>query len=322
MADINYEFIKNIYNNAPKKQKEEPAPPKQPKKIRWGVALLLALLVVFSTFLGFSVALVSRFMLFETVLAVLPGEKLIPTTNILIMGLDKGNTIHRSDSIMVVHLNPQKNEANVLAIPRDTIVSIPGRGLDKINHSFAYGGAELTRSTIENFLKIKIPYYISLNIGGLEKMIDEIGGVPLNVEKRMFYVDYAQNLYVDLKPGRQTLSGREALSYLRYRHDQDGDFGRILRQQKFMQSLSHQLMQGNNFARSPQLILKFLSYLDTNLNTKEVLGFTLSIKKIYEFGQINMDSLSGNPMMLDGIFYLKPSETEIQEAVNKYFRKD
>jgi len=282
---------------------------------------LVAFAIILAVFFGFAIAILSRFMLFETVLALLPGEKLIPKTNILILGLDKGVEIHRSDSILVVHLDPQGNKANILSVPRDTLVAVPGRGLDKINHSFAYGGAELTRQTVENFLKIKIPYYVTIDISGLEKMIDEIGGVRIDVEKRMFYVDYAQNLYVDLKPGMQTLNGRDSLSYLRYRHDREGDFGRITRQQKFVGALTKKMMQGGTFFSYPKLMLKFLSYLQTNLNTKEVLGFVLSMKKIYELGQIDMDSLRGNPISMDGVFYLQPVDSEVQEAVSKYFRQ-
>jgi len=315
MTNINKDLLNQIYNSKPSQ------PPKPPRKIRWGMITFIVFMIFFSTLFGFSIAVISRFMLFETILTLFPGEKLIPSCNILVLGIDKGREIHRSDSIIVVNLDPQQNQANILAIPRDTLVSIPGRGLDKVNHAYAYGEAELTRRTVENFLNIKVPYYITLNIGALEKIIDEIGGVKIDVKKRMYYVDYAQNLYVDLKPGTQKLSGRDSLSYLRFRHDNAGDIGRIQRQQKFMKALTQQIMHKNGLFRSPQIVLKFLSFMQTNLNAKEILGFTLSMKKIYDFGQINMDSLSGDPMLLGNIFYLKSSDAEVQKIVNKYFRK-
>lgn len=318
MNNINYEFLKNIYET---EKQPPPQPKKKKKKIRWGLIVFSIFMIIFSTFLGFGLAIMSRALLFESVLALLPGEKLLPKTNILVLGLDKGRNIHRSDSIMIVHLDPNINEASILSIPRDTIAAIPGRGLDKINHSFAYGGPELTRKTVQNLLKIKIPYYITINIGGLEKIIDEVGGVNLNVEKRMYYVDYAQNLFVNLKPGKQNLSGRDSLSYIRFRHDRDGDIGRIYRQQKFTKALTQKMFKGDNLMRSPQLVLKLLSYLETNLSARETLGFTLAIKKIYEFGQIRMDSLGGDPIMLDGVFYIKPKEKEIQQMVKTYFEK-
>ncbi|MFC1495836.1 LCP family protein [Candidatus Margulisiibacteriota bacterium] len=317
MSEINYEFLESVFEKEKKDKKKKKSG--FGNKFRWGIIFVLIGFLSFSVFLGFAFAIFSRFMLFETILALAPGEKLIPQTNILIMGLDKGRRIHRSDTLMVVNFDPRNNEANIINIPRDTLVSIPGRGLDKVNHSYAYGGAELTRRTVEKFFKINIPHYISVDIAGLEKMIDELGGIKINVEKRMYYVDYAQNLFVNLYPGEQVLSGRDCLSYIRYRQDGEGDFGRIFRQQKFVKAMIHQILGGHNLFKSPQLLLKLSSYLDTNLDTKEIFGFILSIRKIWEYGQIKMDSLTGTPIVLDGVFYLEPDPLEVHDVVQNFF---
>jgi len=277
----------------------------------------LFLFIVFAAFLGFTLAIFSKFILFETLLTLLPGEKLLSETNILVMGLDSGEQIHRSDTIMVVHVNPSKNQINVVSIPRDTIVSIPGHGLDKVNHAFAFGGPELSRTTVEQFLGIKLPYYVSIDMKGLGHLIDEIGGITIDVEKRMFYADYSQNLLVDLQPGLQKLSGSSALSYLRYRSD-GGDLTRILRHQKFISALATQILKKENILRSPQLLLKLVSFMDTNLSTRDIIGLAVNMRKIYEFGEIKMSQIQGYDSMIDGVYYMQPDAQQVQKIVAQY----
>jgi LCP family protein required for cell wall assembly len=277
------------------------------------------LLVSFSALLGFTLAIFSRFMLFETLLTLMPGEKLLKETNILVMGLDATDGIHRSDTMIVVHIDPANNTATAVSIPRDTIVEIPGRNLDKVNHAFAYGGPELARRTAENFLGIQIPYYISIDMKGLENLIDEVGGVNIDVEKRMYYIDHAQNLFVDLYPGMQKLTGHQALTYLRYRHD-GGDLNRILRQQKFIRALASQLTNKDNLMHSPQLLLKLFSYMDTNLNTRDVIGLALSLRRVYDFGSIRIETIPGTDLMLNGVYYMKPDMENVGRLVNQYLK--
>jgi polyisoprenyl-teichoic acid--peptidoglycan teichoic acid transferase len=314
------EFLRRVYGSRQTwKLPAESAPP-EPKKR--GPTLFisgLVMIIFFSALTGFILALFSRFLIFESILTLMPGEKLLAETNILVLGLDQGEQVHRSDTIMVVHIDPAKNQVNVVSIPRDTIVSIPGRGLDKINHAYAFGGAELSRASVENFLGIKLPYYLSIDTGSLAGLIDEIGGITLDVEKRMYYIDNSQGLFVDLKPGVQKLNGHDAMSYLRYRHD-GGDVTRILRQQKFIQALASQIMAKENLMRSPQLVLKMFSYLETNLNTREILGMAINLRKIVEFGQIRTASLPGSDMMIDGVYYMKPDLDEVKKAVDGFLK--
>lgn len=300
------------------------APPRikypEKKNHSGGLGLFITSLILFAfvaAMLGFAASIFSRFILFETLLTLMPGEKLLSETNILVMGLDEGKRIHRSDTMMVVHLDPVNNRAHVISIPRDTIVSIPGRGLDKITHAYAFGGADLSRRTTEGFLNLKIPYYISIDLPGLEKLIDELGGVRIEVERRMYYVDNSQNLFVDLQPGMQRMSGHKALGYLRYRHD-GGDLNRILRQQKFIKALATQMAAKENVLRSPQIVVKLFSFMDTNLNTREILGLALSMRKIYDIGQIKMSQVPGFDMMIDGVYYMKPDNAAVGQIVEEF----
>jgi LCP family protein required for cell wall assembly len=302
-----------------------PAPAPQPRgkrHSRWPITLVtvsLVLLISLSAFLGFTLAIFSRFMLFETLLTLMPGEKLLRETNILVMGLDSAEGVHRSDTMIVVHIDPAKNTATAISIPRDTIVEIPGRNLDKVNHAFAFGGPELSRQTVENFLGIQIPYYISIDMKGLETLIDEVGGVNLDVEKRMYYIDRAQNLFVDLYPGMQKLTGHQALTYLRYRHD-GGDINRILRQQKFIRALASQITNKDNLMHSPQLLLKMFSFMDTNLNTRDIIGLALAMRRVYDFGSIKIETVPGTDLMLNGVYYMKPDMETVQRLVSQYLK--
>ncbi|KAF0134812.1 MAG: cell envelope-related transcriptional attenuator [Candidatus Saganbacteria bacterium] len=314
----NKEYLKKIYSKI-----EEPAPvilDVKPKK-RPPLLIICGLisLIIVSALMGFVVAIFSRFLLFETLLTIMPGEKLLKETNILVMGLDQGEEIHRSDTIMVVHINPKKSTANVISIPRDTYVAIPGFGMDKINHAYAFGGPELSKATVENLFGIKIPFYVSVDTGNLAELIDEIGGITIDVEKKMFYIDHSQNLFVDLNPGRQRLSGVKALSYLRYRQD-GGDLHRIMRQQKFIKALSSQITSRENIIKSPQIVLKLFSYLDTNLNSREILGLAINMRKIFDYGQINMYSISGSDMQINGVYYMQPDMEQIKKQVNDYLK--
>lgn len=306
----------------PKPKPAPTPPPKVKRPARWPLALAtvgLVLLISFSALLGFTLAIFSRFMLFETLLTLMPGDKLLRETNILVMGLDASDGVHRSDTMIVVHIDPANNTATAVSIPRDTIVDIPGRNLDKVNHAFAYGGPDLARRTAENFLGIQIPYYISIDMKGLENLIDEVGGVNIDVEKRMYYIDHAQNLFVDLYPGMQKLTGHQALTYLRYRHD-GGDLNRILRQQKFIRALASQLTNKDNLMHSPQLLLKLFSYMDTNFNTRDVIGLALSMRRVYDFGSIRIETIPGTDLMLNGVYYMKPDMENVGRLVNQYLK--
>ncbi|MBI5399496.1 LCP family protein [Candidatus Saganbacteria bacterium] len=271
--------------------------------------------VILSVFFGFFLAIASRLALFEVFINLTPTAPLMANANVLVVGVDNAFG-HRSDTIMVLHTDPSSKAVSLVSIPRDTLAVIPGRGLDKINHAYAYGGVELTRKTVSQFFGIDIPYYVAVNLSGIVDIIDELGGITLDVERRMYYVDYAGDLYIDLKPGVQHLSGKQAMGYLRYRHD-DGDIKRIARQQKFLQALGNELLRRDNLLRSPQLFLTLLSYIDTNLNSRQTLGLALTLRQAQEFGRVQMATVPGHDMMVDGVYYLKSDEKQVKEIVKQ-----
>ena len=273
-----------------------------------------------SVFIGVASAVISRFALLEAFLTMMSTSPFIGETNLLVVGLDNVEGSHRTDTIMLIHISPNNKKLYVVAIPRDTIMNIPGIGLTKVNHAFAYGGVTLTRKTLEDFFGVKIPFTVAINIDGLAKVIDTLGGLTIDVEKRMYYVDYAGGLFVDLYPGVQHLNGRQALGYVRFRHDATGDIGRILRQQKFMQALAAKIINKKDVLSAPKVIMSLLSNVNTNMSVRQILGLSLAMRQSFDIGNIEMTSLAGDPVMIDKVFYFKASPAEA-ERISRYYLK-
>lgn len=158
--------------------------------------------------------------------------------NILLLGVDSNKSdVGRSDTIMVARLNPDTGAIDIVSLPRDTYAEIGDKGYeDKVNHSLNFG-VGTTIETVENFFDIELDYYVTIDFEAFTKAIDALGGIEINVDKRMKYTDVAGDLYIDLQPGLQTLNGEQALGYARFRHDSSGDIGRIDRQQEVIRAV-------------------------------------------------------------------------------------
>jgi polyisoprenyl-teichoic acid--peptidoglycan teichoic acid transferase len=278
--------------------------------------IAMVLLVGLAAFVGFAVSVAARLALFDVFVSLTPSMPIVPETNVLVLGLDNTSG-HLSDTIMVLHVNPEKKTASVVSIPRDTIVTIPGRGLNKINAANAFGGIELARQTAEDFLRVPIPYYITVDLAEVEKIVDNLGGITVNVEKRMYYIDYAGSLDIDLQPGVQKLNGHQAMGYLRFRHT-DNDFARIGRQQNFLRELAAEMVSKENLIKSPALFLSMVNCINTNFNSREILGLALALRGANELGQISMTMISGSDLMIDGIYYYKPDMDNVQKIATQF----
>src|SRR5690625_4339410 len=149
--------------------------------------------------------------------------------NILLMGIDtKESDKGRSDALMVLSLDPQNDSMQLISIPRDTRTTIAGRGAeDKINHAYAFGGADMTVATVEDFLDVEMDYYVRMNMTGLQELIDELGGITVDNE-----IAWNDGKY-DFQKGVTELDGDKAMHFVRMRkQDPGGDFGRTKRQSK------------------------------------------------------------------------------------------
>lgn len=211
--------------------------------------------------------------------------------NILVMGIDEvldapefSDRVFsgRTDTLLLVRIDPQAGTVNVLSIPRDTRVQIPGYGMAKINQANVDGGPELVAQTIGyNLGNIPIDRYVRVSTGAFKELVDLVGGIEVMVPKRMQYEDRTQDLHIDLQPGWQTLNGDQAEQFARFRKDANGDIGRVQRQQMLLKALRERLTNPTVIPRLPQAVRVLQRYVDTNLSLEEMLAlanFGLEIK--------------------------------------------
>lgn len=202
--------------------------------------------------------------------------------NILVMGIDEVPDVPsssseafagRSDTLLLLQADPQAHQLNVLSIPRDTQVELPGMGLTKVNHANALGGPGLSARVISNSLNdVEIDRYVRINTRAFRELVDLLGGVEVFVPKPMSYVDQTQGLEIDLEQGWQTLNGEQAEQFARFRNDAYGDIGRVQRQQQLIRALRDRVASPAVLPRLPQAIEIVQKYVDTNLSLEEMLA--------------------------------------------------
>ena len=267
---------------------------------------------IFFFFFFLIVGFLSDFSLFDSLerLDLLSGKK-----NIVVMGCDvrKGDA-GRSDTLFVVMLDKSKKNAALLSVPRDTRVKIKGHGWDKINAAFAYGGQKLTRETVQDFLGIKINNYVVVDFQGFKGLVDAVGGVDINVEKRMYYYDPYDGFEIDLRPGMQHMDGKTAMQYVRYR-DEEGDIGRIRRQQKFLMALYRHIASKNIIAKIPGVSKQIMSMVKTDLSLKEMVELGNVMREMVEKDGLKMSMVPGEPEYIDGISYWIPDIPKMRQKM-------
>lgn len=190
--------------------------------------------------------------------------------NVLVLGEDRkvDNSQPRTDSIMIVQYDYLKKDLKIVSVMRDIYSEIPGGYRNyKINTAYSLGGPELLRKTLKKNLDIDPEYYAIIDFDGFEEMVDEIApkGVPIDVEK-----DMSAKIGVSLKQGQHNLNGKELLGYARFRHDEEGDFGRVRRQQQVMTALKSELMSVDSVVKAPKLAGIARGYVNTNLDDQTI----------------------------------------------------
>jgi polyisoprenyl-teichoic acid--peptidoglycan teichoic acid transferase len=179
----------------------------------------------------------------------------------------------RSDTMMLVRIDPTTESVSVLSIPRDTQVEIPGEGVEKITHANLVGGSELAAQVVsQNLNGVTIDRYVRVSTGAFRELVDLMGGIDVYVPERMEYEDQTQQLKIDLYPGQQVLNGEQAEQFARFRNDENGDIGRVQRQQQVIRALREKLTDPRLIPRIPQAIQIFQDYIDTNLSMEEMLA--------------------------------------------------
>ncbi|MEI6445730.1 MAG: LCP family protein [Nostocales cyanobacterium ELA583] len=180
-----------------------------------------------------------------------------------------------SDVMLLIKFDPQTKKMVMLSVPRDTRTEIEGHGVKKINAANVEGGPALTAKSVSNLLGgVGIDRYVRINVLGVSKLIETLGGVSIYVPKDMKYRDDSQHLYINLKAGQQHLNGEQALQLLRYRHDELGDIGRIQRQQIVLRALIEQTLNPKTITRLPDILNVVKENIDTNLSIEELVALT------------------------------------------------
>lgn len=234
--------------------------------------------------------------------------------NILIVGCDEIENHGRADTIVFLSISPKTKDVLILSIPRDTRVEIPGRGMDKINHAYAFGGEKLISKTVSSFLDVPIHFYAVADFNGFVNIIDELGGVEIDVEKEMHYVDKAGGVEINLYPGKQILDGEKSLQYIRFRQDKLGDLGRIKRQQKLALAVIKKMMKFDSITKIPQISEGMKGYIETNIKTQDAIALANLFRGVNQ-EKFRVETVQSKPVYIEGISYLEPNVEEVRQRV-------
>ncbi len=244
--------------------------------------------------------------------------------NVLLLGTDDGDSEDfgtdapkRTDAMLLVSIDPKNSQVSVLSLPRDTRVTIPGRrGHDKINAAYAYGGVPLAKKTVSNLLQVPIHHYMQVDWKGFIKVVDMLGGVDLNVEENMDYEDPYADLKIHLKKGQQHLDGEKAGEYVRFRHDEMGDIGRVKRQQNFMKALAKQAFTVTNMVKLPMIISTATDYVKTDMDFIQLVKAANSLRAFGD-GGVKSASLKGDFGDIGGVSYWVTTPSKIAATLDE-----
>jgi len=229
------------------------------------------------------------------------------TGRAVLLGSDaRADEVSRSDTIMIATAG-----GGLLAVPRDTLVEIPGVGQDKVNAAFANGGPELTVKTLENFVGLPIDNYVVLNFGGVEEIVNSLGGITINVEEPIETEQDGE--YFSIPAGTRELTGAEALAYVRYRGGPTADIGRIGRQQRFLSALAEEVASPQNLPRLPDTARAIWRNVETDMGPLEASLF--AIRLLISGGASNAEIYPGTPQYIGGISYWVPDTATGQRVV-------
>lgn len=235
--------------------------------------------------------------------------------SVLIMGVDTGDFDReytgRSDTMMLVTMNPNTEKTSIVSIPRDTYTEIIGEGFkDKINHAYAFGGTSMAVNTVQNLFDIPVDYYISVNMESMQTIIDAIGGIrvtpPLSFE-------HSGNTFVE---GEEThMTGDQALSYSRMRYDDpEGDYGRQHRQRQVIEATMKQIASLNSVRNYSSVLESMSNSMKTNMSFDDMVDMFNKYRGAVD--EVEQIQLSGSGTMIEGIYYEIIPDEEIEEVQN------
>lgn len=196
-------------------------------------------------------------------------------TNYLVLGIDtRGEEKSRTDTMMLVSWNRDTDKIKLVSFMRDIYAEIPGYNSYKLNTAYYLGGIQLAKDTISSMFDVPINHYAIIDFKNFETLIDILApnGVEIDVEK-----DMSKNIGVSLQKGVQKLNGQELLGYARFRMDNEGDFGRVRRQQQVIEALKDQVLSVKSVPQLPKLIGATQGYIATDISSSEQLSTVLRV---------------------------------------------
>jgi len=215
---------------------------------------------------------------------------------ILVLGLDDGGG--NTDAIFT--LKVEGGRTSITQIPRDSYIDSHSFGPVKANALYAYGGHEAVKAELTRLMGRPIDHHILVNLNGIRTLSDLVGGVEVDVPKRLYYRDDSGGLLIDLQPGPQLLKGRELEGFLRWRQDEEGDLGRLARQQLVLKSLFSRLTRPDHLVKLPALIKEAGNNLETDLGAMELGGLITAMG----LTELETERLDARPFDRNGISYL------------------
>ncbi len=222
----------------------------------------------------------------------------------------------RTDVIIIAKMT--NDGIDLVSIPRDSRVAIPGHGFDKINSANVYGGPELVLETIEKWLNIHIDDYALINTYGVVQFVDLFGGIDFNIPKRMYYTDRAAGLFINLYPGVQHLDGLKVHNFLRFRHDGMGDLNRVKRQQEIIKAMIPQILKPTSLLKIPSMIKILNTNVETNISTRKMLYIANKALQINGLkDKLTMHTLPGDGRMYHGGWYWLIDENKSEKLLQE-----
>lgn len=242
----------------------------------------------------------------------------------LLLGTDMLIDVNRTDSIIMVFVSVPDLRIDLLSIPRDLRVKTDEHGFQKINAVYTFEYIK-TKSDTESIKKISrevaeltgagIDYFVKVDLSGFEKIVDLFGGVDIDVEKNMTYDDNKQNLHIRLKKGLQTLNGRQALQYCRFRHDRLGDIGRMRRQQTFIKAMVAKAKEGKTLIRLPDIISGAMRFVSTDIDIKLLLALIGAFPEPSKI-TVHSQTVPGDYEYINNICYFMSVDDKLKKLVS------
>lgn len=250
---------------------------------------------------------------------------------ILLMGVDMDQATRggvweegRSDSMILVTVNPKTKETTMMSLTRDIMVEIAEANgestgtVEKLNHSYSYGQAPMAIATIEKMMDINIDRYIEINMDGLVELVDAVGGIEVNNTLGFpISISEYEPAYTSIVPtGKRLVNGDQALVYARMRYDDpEGDIGRQRRQREVITAIVKKLLQLDGFTQYKKILTAISNNMRTNIEIStvtipELLGYKDSIKNLHSYQLRGLDEL------VEEVYYQLPPTQHLLEMQN------